>query len=288
MASNTLDTQSLPIATLVTFSWDAGDGWDNPDARLYTNWTSDLTIGGDAFVSNPGLVVKYPAFDGTTNESPLYIEAPERIGDPMSGPPLEPLVWMVGQPFNKTKVHIEEVNPADPSTRRTMYRGKVFFVYQNPDGRSGIYKADVRSAKGDLDGALGLQILDVCPWILGDPITCKFPIETLRETGTITAINNAKLTITGLSDHDADPGYWQNGYAMIAGLRVKVRKWQAGTEFMLTRVPPSSWLSSDVVMTPGCDKKPATCLGRYNNQANIGCIGLETPDRNVQTEQAAN
>lgn len=274
---NTIDTQSLPVATLLTFTW-----YDQ--TRRYTNWNSDVVDGAETFTANPGIEIMYPTFDGGVKESPLTFRSPERVGDPQSGPPLEPIVWMVGRPFAAVGVRIEEMDPSDPTSRRTTFRGTILYVTRNDGGRSGIYRVAVQSAKGSLDIPLGLQLLPTCPWTLGDQITCKVVLSAYIETGTITAINGTTVTIDGLDDHDADPGYWRGGDLYIDGLYISVRDWQGGTTFVLTRVPPDDWLNRDVDVTPGCDKRVETCRNRYDAEENYAGIASEMPDTNAVTE----
>lgn len=248
----------------MTFTYGA-----SPTVRRYALWTSDITIDGNTYAALPAMEVRYNEQHGGTQDVPTEIDIDGTV---------QPIVNMIGQPHPRVRCKIQEVNPLDLSTLRTTFEGYVGPVTINVQGRPRVARVTVRSWKSLLQIPLGIQCNPQCDNRLGDPVTCKVNVASLRGTGTITAIAGNVATITGLPSGRQ----WMNGYVEIDSLRIGIRFWQASdaTRFVLRRFPPTSWTGLSAMVSPGCLKTKEACNTDYANLANFAGRGRAMLDRN--------
>lgn len=261
------------IATLIEFRWGLAAA---PTYARYAAWTANVTYAGNVYTALPTIDVQYSKIDGSLKDAPATINMQE----------VSPLDQM-RQPFHTVHVTITEVRPGTDATAYITHKGRIAKVTYNPAGNEGIVRVDVGGYKNSLAGALSLTIGQFCPWTHGSG-PCESPIETNKETGTITAINGQAITITGLTTLN-DPDWWQAGEVQYNEFGLSIYKHTINTNnFVLYRPAPAFWLNKVVKVYPGCLKLIANCRHpRRNQEANFGAMGIKIPNRDPRYEAGA-
>lgn len=142
----------------------------------------------------------------------------------------------------------------------THLSGKISKVTKNPGGRQELVRFEALTVKNDIKRAMGLAALPSCQWEFGDLKTCGLALDSLKEGGSLDAIDGLVATITGLSPQRDK--YWHRGYIEKDGIRILIKEWIQGDTFILGKFIPFSWeevLPVNVICTPGCDKLLTTC-----------------------------
>ena len=197
-----------------------------------------------------------------------------------------------GRAFAPIRVVVWQLikNPTSDKLRK-LFVGNVVSATRNPGGKQGILSLACASVKTRTQRECGIVSNNQCEWTFGDPKTCTVNISALVESGLITSITRNVVTITGLSAHV--DRYWHKGYVEIDDVRVSIREWISGTSFILNSLVPIQWEetviasgSIAVSVTPGCDLRPNTCRGVWNNLPNIMNIGVAVPTYNPFFEDA--
>lgn len=170
---------------------------------------------------------------------------------------------------------------------KTLFTGRSRSAHKNLKGKKDLISLKVRSAKSDLDQALGFSCNATCGWVFGDTTTCKKDVESLKESGSLTIpdFKSTTVTITGLASHTDN--YWVSGKVRLNGTAIKIRSWDLGTSFYLNELPPSNWHSATVEVLPGCDKTPNTCAF-WDNLDRFVAPGLAALSYNPLFENPSN
>lgn len=154
------------LANLVQFNWGRGDedlGFDT--VRGYTDWSSDVGIGPNKYISVPPLEVRNFRIHGGTQATPIQIRMPADL------PPMDLLAR--SYPHAPIRVRIGQCDPDDPiDTFREMVIGEITRVNKGRAGRAGIVDVDVSSFKERLNISLGIVADTTCNWIFGDKNCC--------------------------------------------------------------------------------------------------------------------
>lgn len=258
---------------LVTFQW--GDPPTPITTIRMTNANADLDTRFGLFLSDPKIAIKIPKRSiAGFGKSEAVIDISRDIGAFRTR-------ITEGRPFPPTTVKIEEktINDTDDNIR-LIFSGTMNLAIRNPGGRSGIVRIKAQGAKNDLDQALGFSTNDVCGWVFGDLKTCGLDLSPLVETGPLEIINNTEVKITTL---DAHPNrYWRRGFVERDGLKIRIREWQSGTTFFLSKLPPLDWdtgQGADVNVTPGCDKTIVVCRF-WDREISFSGLGFAMQDYN--------
>lgn len=160
--------------------------------------------------------------------------------------------------------------------------GKVGTLVKNPEGRSNLVRFIVLTLKTDIERPLGVPAQNHCQAAAFGDAWCGFVgLVSLKEGGSLTAIDGLVATITGLSS--PRDRYWHRGYIEKDGIRILIKEWVTGTSFVLGRFIPFSWEESlpvSVTATPGCDRRIQTCDEWGRIAGGFSGWGLAIPEYN--------
>ena len=130
-----------------------------------------------------------------------------------------------------------------------------------------------------------------CQYVFGDAKTCRFAIDAVKHTGTVTAIALKSITVSGLS---GDANYWAGGYVRAEGAtgkaEVRTILGSSGGSVVIAHRFDRVAVGASIEVFPGCDLTAATCVGKWANFQNFG--GHPKMDGNlslkaIKTKQAA-
>lgn len=261
--SNGIDTASdVPLASLLTFTWG-----QTPNIARYTSWANGLILNGQVFAAEPKIEVTSGKQPGGATDQAFTVRMPVL-------PPLDTLTSQ--RTHAVVRVDIEEIDPADASTRRKLFAGTIMSSIRNKEGKTGIVEAQVAGWRQALDRPLQSWVAGThCQNTFGDGV-CQKDLTALRELAVISAIDGTTLTLSGLSTTTVD-GYWRFGYVNFDGLSISVREYTTGAALQLMQIPPPAWLGQLVMLTPGCDGTLANCRDRWANEGRFTGGGLKIP-----------
>jgi uncharacterized phage protein (TIGR02218 family) len=107
-----------------------------------------------------------------------------------------------------------------------------------------------------------------CPYTLYDA-GCGLDIDDYKLTGHVTAVTNSQTFSTDLTF--ASGHYDQGGVEFVSGdlagiaAPIKASVSTAGRLTLLIPLSEAPGIGDAFTVYPGCDKKPATCLSKFNN-----------------------
>lgn len=257
-----------------------------------SNVLHDEGAGGSdfTFVSAPDMKVGEVRLDGTTEDRPLEIEFTEathaifeRLTDGTPHAPVYVRVWEVQNPGEGDEVLM------------LLFRGRLSRAVRNYGGQGGRTMLEFSTPKVRLGVPLGMQANHHCVNIFGDdsrdsgnPGTqCTIDLSGLSSTGTVTAIQGKRLSLSGVTTPGGRARYWHKGSVEIGGTRIQIREWTSASpaHFHLANFPPQEWDGQIVTLYPGCDLSIATCR-EWSNEDNFNGFGIEIPSRNPTYEKA--
>lgn len=264
----------------------------------YTDWSSDVVsdemLGGSTwtFVSNTQMTVSPVKLVGMLEEQDFSIEMTRdtfigRISD--------------GTPHAPTYVKVFEIIDSDDAasvTQTMLFRGRVSATKRNVGGKSNRVLVECTGWRTRLSAALGMPANHHCVNIFGDNSNetgvagsmCRVNVSSLRATGTVSAIDGKRLSITGVTTPSgtANDRYWHRGWVEYDGTRILVRDYNRPTSalyFHMQNFPPSYWVGKTVRLLPGCDLTIETCRARWSNESNFNGFGFAIPSRNPTYEK---
>ena len=176
--------------------------------------------------------------------------------------------------WDGASVEAWRVNWKDTSQRVLMRRGATGEIRR---GRVG-FVAEVRSISHLLGQTVGRTYQSACDAALGDS-RCKVNLDSpaYRGEGVVTdTVREATFAASGLSSFD--PGFFEFGMlewstGANAGRKVEVSQHSiAGGVAVLTLIDrpiKGIALGDEFVVRAGCDKRLATCAGRFSNVPNF-------------------
>lgn len=273
MTSNPLAASNKESFFCVEFQY--GDP-TAPQFARYTDWDADVPFASGTFVSTPPLELKLPPNEGLFSDKVAEIMLPDDAFTQQH---------TKGEATSRIFCNIVEIlRSSGPFQAITHFRGLVSHGDRNYQGRQNLVHLEGKSFKAMLRVALGLPALAQCIWTFGG-IGCGIDVSALKQTGTVTSIQNKRATITGLPSQTVK--YWHRGYIERQGVRVAVKDWSADnpTAFVFYREIPASWLNNTVVVAPGCDKTVKRCR-EWNNESEFMGFGIGMLTYNPYTETA--
>lgn len=270
----------------LTDDFDQQDIARDATVERFTNWDSDLVHPdtGETFYSLPEMEVDIPKLTGMLKEKPLVVKVPQaadQFFDDIS----------TGEPFDRTTVRVCEWAQTEDQSEGdhlTLFSGVMMRVFQNVDGTTAMIRVECEAEKMRMKGALGIVATHNCPWGLGDancdPDGTDIDIESEFEVGVVDAIDGVVVTISEL-DPNVTNRHFHRGYVRIGTLRIGIRDWLSGEDFVLFKIPPADWDSELIQVVPGCDKEHGTCDTLWSNTEHFGGIGYGIPDYHPVIEQ---
>ncbi|RAH98782.1 beta tubulin [Acuticoccus sediminis] len=176
---------------------------------------------------------------------------------------------LVGGKYDFAKLTLWLVNWADVSQRVVMREGTLGEVTR----ADGAFRAEVRGPAQSLETVRGRVYTLTCDADLGDG-RCRVDLAALAWSATVVAVDGTRLTVSGIGDL-AD-GALANGVAEMAsgadlGSRAAIVRHSGAGEVSVVDLR-SAFLSvvagDTVLVTPGCDKRFATCRDIFANVVN--------------------
>jgi len=256
---------------LVLFTWN-----DATESAAYTDWTSEVVLGGVTYLPRPTMEVNIPKNSGDLGDDSLTIDMSLEAGflTDMSN----------GLPHAKVEVTVAEiVRPTDPavvSNSYTTFQGTIVLGTRNVNGRKGNVRLTGKTPKCLMNTAMGLPANIQCGNALGGG-RCNVDMSLGQNSffATLTSIDGRTVTVNVTGHTNPDPKYFHRGYFTFAGLRIMIRDWNDldPLTFVLVRQPPASWLNVTVLISSGCDKSIETCRSRYNKEDRFNGIGYAMP-----------
>lgn len=271
---NQLDIQAAKQYAIL-LDVECGTG-DDASVTGYAIWDSDIVIGSSLYVAEPRIKVNLPKIEGSAEETTFVITVP-RIGDFAR--------YGLGEAAPPMWINIDEVDPADPDTRRRIYRAMVQTASSNPAGRPNLIDLTMAGYKNILGNiALGLRCVENCVWAFGDR-QCCLDLSDKTFAATVLAISGLQVELGFESGVSMDPPRWTNGVLSYRGLRIRIRG-NSESVFTTSRQAPATWVGLTIAAINGCDKTLGVCRSTWNNEARFGGIGLAMPAYNPVMEDA--
>lgn len=177
--------------------------------------------------------------------------------------------------YDGAVVTIMRVNWQDVTQRAVLRSG---FLGQVTRGEVA-FSAELRGLSSTLDQSSGRIVQRACPWELGDS-HCGVDLNAAANhgSGTVqTVISDFDFAAAGIESFAS--GTFSRGKLTLvsgnnAGLAIEVRAHSQGStasRLSLFLPAPRPIEAGDTFsITAGCDKKFATCIGRFNNAVNFG------------------
>jgi len=253
------DLETLPVASqtfCIRFAWDSSN-----ELRYYTNWSEDITLDGDTYLSTPDIVFSPP-------EKTIGVDNEEwKLTLPVSVEPADQLA--LPYPHAPVTCTVERVNPMDTTERFVEAHG---VVHGNVEWRYGSPVVDIAfaSVKELLERNVGLRATTTCFHRFGDA-HCGIDREALKEDATIDSLNYdddpyaIEVTFDGSPTTTAN--LWRFGSVRYKGLEIEIAEIEFGTPdvIRLSLVPPPSWDGAEVEVLPGCARTANVCDTVYSN-----------------------
>lgn len=272
--SEAIDLAAKQTYQLVSFAHGGG-------TEYYTDWTSDVEVGGNVYLSTPDMEVKLPINNG------LFDEQDCRVALPLATDPNDfTQRTSSGLKFPATTMTVSEVVKSiegGPQTNvNEVFIGRVMVVRRNyrQNRQKVLFQAlPIKSRMQTI--SLGLQCNHTCAHALGDT-GCKVNMVLNRFTVTVSAIDGKEVTLTGVPTGKEDR-YFHRGYLQFEGLDILIQEWRNAangdeSKFFMVRQPPNHWLGKAILAVAGCDKSVDTCRSRFNNEANFLGLGFAIPE----------
>jgi uncharacterized phage protein (TIGR02218 family) len=175
---------------------------------------------------------------------------------------------LLGGKWDGCAVEIFEVNYADLTQgRMILSTGKIGNV---TTGRQA-FNAEVRGLLQQLQQPVGGYYTKTCTAVFGDAF-CKFDVEALRVSGTVTSVNNRAAFTTALAQaldyFGAGVVTWVTG--LNAGLSMEVSAFGAGIFTLNAAMPFNIAAGDNFTVVPGCRKRiTEDCVMKWSNAINF-------------------
>lgn len=234
-----------------------------------TTCARDLLIGGEVYRSKEGVnptSIAQEASAAVTNSDVTGTMAAESVSE----------AELFAGLWDGAFVSVFEVNYRD-LTMGTMQlqSGNIGDVKA---GRSA-FTAEVRGLTQRLQKVVGRVYTAGCPWVFGDPNTCRKDLGPLTATGAFTSVTNLRTMSDSARVEAAD--YFGAGLITITsgqnvGVQMEVYAFDAGGQFTLHLPLPYTVAIGDTYsVTPGCRKRwIEDCKTKWANGNNFGGFPL--------------
>lgn len=218
------------------------------------------------FIAIPSMKIDLPPNIGGINDSPLVITMPlNGFSSTISNSEAQPKIEVVIREWYMSKT---------AGLAEITYQGRVSKTIRNYNGIANQVRIEITSAKARMSVPLGMTAIGSCIWNFSQNGCFVTPTP---EPAQIISINGALIDTSGLVT-TAVTGYFHRGFVSLNGLDIMVRDYITGTQLVLVRDPPQLWLNANVTVTPGCDKSPTVCAGRWGNLNHFCGLGYAMPD----------
>lgn len=275
--SDTLNQSSATAyCLLLRFVW----GESGAHTALYTNWTDDVIVDSDTYLTVDAL--------GSKIETRLAVTSAAQTGTVKTEPwtalmvPVEPLIYLIrDSAFAPVTCTISEVDPTDPSPVPTiLWSGPVTQTWNNPREAPGTIKFEIADPRLFIQYPLGVESKTTCARTFGD-VWCGVDLAPLKQSATITAISGNLISASSLSIPGGKPdNYFSAGVVNYDGLSISIVDGSAGVSSLrLLQKPPPEWTGVTAVFTPGCSKTytgPRSCTA-WENTARFFGVGIRKP-----------
>jgi len=284
--SEAIDLSTKETYQLVSFVHAGG-------AAYYTDWTSDVSFGGNDYISTPDMEVKLPVNDGLFGENECRISIPLVMGDTDN----DTFASRVsnGQPHARINCTVREILkptiPGPSQTVNTLFVGAVHIVSSNPRQRQDKVMLRCLPIKARVATvSMGIPCYHLCGNNLGDA-SCKVNLSTGQRTvaAVVESIDGREVTMETNGLLSASPDrFFHRGYIKFENLFIAIQDWRSATPlvFNMVRQPPAHWDGATVSVVAGCDKSVETCRARFSNEANFLGMGFAMPSYHPNFEDA--
>lgn len=136
------------------------------------------------------------------------------------------------------------------------------------------FNVELRGLTERLQKVIGRTVTKTCPYVLGDPNTCRVDLGPLTVTGTITAVADRR-TFTDTSRTEPDDWFGAGVVTMTsgesAGEAIEVYSYASDVFVMHLPFEFNIAVGDTYTATPGCRKNfVPDCVGKYANGNNHG------------------
>lgn len=165
---------------------------------------------------------------------------------------------------------LEVILDFDSSEENYLFRGTLAEIEKaDPHTITMIFMSYITNA----DRTLGIVFSADCPWTFGGSTTCKFDIESVKVSATVSAIDRNKIT---LSSNLTAPRkhYWAKGFIKKDGIQIPIKFWvdYEPNVLVCSTWVPQDWVNEIITVYPGCSKTVNACR-EWNNEDRFGGIG---------------
>ena len=239
----------------------------------YTSHDQPLVVGGVAYQSAGGFSLS--ALD--TKEG-LNVDNAELSAIVLSAEFTE--AELMAARWDFAQIEVFEVNWRNPAmgtlVQRTGTLGEVVFDAQaDRTTVTGMYRAEMRGLMQPLAQQIGVVVAALCRASLGDN-RCQVNLPALAQAATVQAVaaDNRTLTLNTLAQPSGTFTYglcrFTSGPNNAIAMEVAQHTQGAPTLVALFEPMPYPVVAGDTVtLTPGCDRRFATCIARFNNAINF-------------------
>lgn len=102
---------------------------------------------------------------------------------------------------------------------------------------------------------------------------CKYNLNVVRYTGTVTSVDSADPRLVTLSLSGSPPttdSAWKFGTLQVGDVSAQIVGFEGSGVYRMSRPAPSSWASQNCVAIEGCDRSLARCTTLQNTQNFLG------------------
>lgn len=253
-----------PVTTLATC-------WDilRQDGRgfYFTDHDRDLVVEGTTYLSRHGYSRTALSSDSALSVDSLDVEGlfeAEAITE----------ADMRAGLFDHAEVRLFLVNWANPAMGRLRLRrgwlGEVIVT------EAGQFRTELRGLTQALQQQIGGLFSPECRADLGDA-RCKVDLGPLTQEGVVTAVEDRARFLCVITTGPAHADDWFEGGVLTwtsganAGRAGEIRSWVSVANRLTLYLPPGLPMTpgDGFSLTPGCDKRHATCRTRFSNVVNF-------------------
>jgi hypothetical protein len=287
-----LRRKTKSTVSLVTFSW----GSELSDEVRYCDIEEPFAFKGKSYQPNPRMELTIPKKSGTLAEERASIMLPfvEGAFEDFASD---------GRPFAPTRVSVLEVlltkssrvtldSTDDPSVVH-LFNGYLATSIRNPAGHPGQVRFEALSGKSRFRSVKGgILVSAQCTNIFGG-VGCGLDLSeqadpthgklTLYEDVELTSFSGTSVVLTQVSVGTDLTGkvadFWNDGYWEYRGLRLKIRHWLGGNDFVLLNQPRSDLVGRVGTLVPGCSRFLTRCQF-WGNESRFMGVGIGIPAYN--------
>lgn len=260
--SSGLDSELAKDATTLATLWKI----TRRDGEVYgfTDHDRDITYGGLLYLASTGYTGSEVVTSGKLNVDNLEVESffdADSIleADVASGK------------WDRAQIEVFIINYANTSQGVLQQRRGETGVFQFKGGR---FVSELRGMMQYLSNQIGRTYTPLCDATLGDE-RCGVDLDaspSLRQSFTVTSVASRQEFTDSALTQDAD--WFQYGTVTFdtgenAGYSMEVRTFSAGVVSLMLPLVGEIMVGDTGTITPGCDKRRATCIAKFDNVLNF-------------------